>query len=379
MGAPKIFIELAEALEELGWNCKIASPSEIMPLGSHKRRFCVKLFAESLRKYLLKYGSEYNVVEYDHIYLPYPREEFYPKTLFVSRVGLLEDHFQNNSIPLTKSFKTRIRSLIMARIDKFHLQRIKQYSRITLNESDIINTFNYNYKSELTKLGISPEKIVVFPCGISRSRKPFFDAISSEVPGEPKIVFIGSFDNRKGAMDFPAIFENIHKRIPEVRFRLLGTGGNVRDILIRFPKYLRSCIEVIPSFPSEDLPSLLSSCSVGIFPSYADGFGFGVLEMLAASLPVIAYNVFGPAMMLPSKYLISVGNVEDMSLKAVELLQDKARLKTARIWAKERAKQFFWPEIARQTSQIYLEHWQRKQGNSLKMVNEYEDSNGLSY
>jgi len=83
--------------------------------------------------------------------------------------------------------------------------------------------------------------------------------------------------------------------------------------------------------------------------------------MLAASIPVIAYNAPGPPMMLPSEYLVSPGDTESMSAKVIDLLKDKSKLAQARVWAKERSQKFCWQEIAKHTSQTYLEYWQRKQ------------------
>lgn len=364
LGAPKIMIELAEALQESGWSPKIASPSEIAPNQKYRKRFNIALFAESLGDYLFKYAPEYDVVEYDHIYLPYPRTGFCSKTLFVARVTLLIHHLLNFPIPLMKSYRSRLHSLVMGRFDKLRYQRIMQYAQMTLQQADLINVANYDDKTELVRCCIPEEKIVVLPYGISQSRRFLFDAVSSELPEEPKVVFVGSFDDRKGAKDLPVILEDIYNKILGVKFRLLGTGGRKTDILAKFPKRLRNCIEIIPNFLSDTLPGFLSTCSLGIFPSYAESFGFGILEMIAASIPVIAYNVPGPSMILPSEYLVSRGDAKGMSLKAAMLLKDKVKLKAARIWVKERSREFSWQRVAQETSRIYLEHWQKKQTNN---------------
>ncbi len=364
LGATKILIELAEELQELGWNCKIATPLEIRPEQKNEKRFNPILFSESLKDYLLKYASEYDVVEYDHLYLPYPRNEFCSKTLFVVREALLTHHLMNLSIPLVKNYRSRWHELIMRRFDKPFHDKIMQLIHITLSRADLINVPNYDDKTELINCGYPEEKIVVIPYGISRSRRFLFDAVSSEVPEEPKVAFIGSFYKRKGSEYFPRILENIYHNIPGVKFKLLGTGVDKRGILPKFPRYMRSSIEIIPYFPSDDLPGLLSSCSAGFFPSLAEGFPFGILEMMAASVPVIAYNVPGPPMMLSPEYLVSRGDAENMSFKVIELLKDKAKLKLARIWAKERSQQFSWQQIAKETNRIYLEHWQKKQGSN---------------
>lgn len=361
LGASKILIELAEELKELGWSCKIAVPLEIRPEQNNEKRFNPILFSESLKNYLFKYACEYDVVEYDHVFLPYPRAGFCPKTLFVSRVTLLTHHLMNLSIPLRKNYKSRLHALIMGGIDKLYYKNILRRVQITLQQADLVNVANYRDKEELIRSSISEEKIVVIPYGISRSRRLLFDALSSEVPEEPKVVFVGSFYKRKGSAEFPKILENIYNEITGVKFKLLGTGGNKRDILAKFHKRMRTSIEIIPYFPPDDLPGLLSNCSIGIFPSYVEGFGFGILEMLAASIPVIAYNAPGPPMMLPPEYLVPLGDTKNMSSKVIDLLKDKTRLKLARILAKERSQQFSWQRIAQETSRIYLEYWQKKQ------------------
>lgn len=365
LGATKILIELVEELKILGWTCKIATPLEIRPEQNYEKRFNPILFAVSLKDYLLKYASEYDVVEYDHLYLPYPRTEFCPKTLFVVREALLTHHLMDLSIPLVKNYKSKLQALIMRRFDKSFHDKIMQLIHITLSQTDLINVPNYDDKEELIRCGYPQEKIVVIPYGMSRSNRLIFDSISSDVPEKPEVVFVGTFYKRKGSEDFPDILENIYNNIPEVKFKLLGTGVNKRDVLAKFPSRIRNSIEIIPNFPSDELPGLLSDCSIGIFPSYAEGFGFGVLEMLSASIPVIAYDVPGPPMMLPPEYLVPRGDTKNISLKVIELLKDKTKLKLARIWAKEKSQQFSWQQIAQETSRIYLERWEKIQTSNI--------------
>ena len=149
--------------------------------------------------------------------------------------------------------------------------------------------------------------------------------------------------------------------VPGVTFRLLGTRKSEADVLGCFPRALRGCIEVIPHYSADELPELLASCSAGVFPSYVEGFGLGVLEMLAASIPVIAYNAPGPPMMLPPDSLVNCGDVTALTNKVIELLRDGDALSTARTWARQRSEDFCWERIAQQTSKIYLERWQLQQ------------------
>lgn len=363
LGAPKILIELTEELEPLGWNCKIISPSDLAE-SQNLKKYSRLEYTQKLRQYLHKHAVEYNIVDYDHEYLPYARSEFPSNILFVARSALLAHHLESIKIPPSRKLKSKVRSLVLGKFDELQNRKRIQIAQQTIEQADLVNTLNEDDRKELIKAGISEEKIVVIPNGISQSRRVLFDAVSNIPPTEPKVAFVGTFDYRKGANDFPIIVQNIINVVPEVSFCFLGTAGlyqSVEEVLAFFPKELANRIEVVPKFRSNELPELLSSCSVGIFPSYIEGFPFGVLEMLAASVPVIAYNSPGVPMMLTDEYLVSRGDTKGMSEKVINLLTDIIKLTSARRWSKKRSQQFCWQEIAEKTSQIYLEHWQRKQ------------------
>lgn len=362
LGGAKVRIELAEEMEQLGWECKLLSPSDLSQAGGRDPRVD---YAERLRQYLRSSADQFDVVDYDHNHLPFARTEFSRQTLFVARSVLLAQHFDRISIPPAKGWKNRLHSLAFGR--KAAAQRLQQIerARVTVSEADLVNVANQDDRDELVRRGIPEEKIVVIPYGLSRRLRAGFDGVSSTSPAEPRVAFIGTFDARKGATDFPGIVSDLCAAVPGVRFRLLGTGLNVGAVLAHFPRRLRGRLEIIPRYTAEELPGLLMQCSVGIFPSYIEGFGFGVLEMLAASIPVVAYNSPGPPMMLPPELLVPRGDIRAMSGRVIELLKDKEQLAAERLRAKRRSQDFCWRTIARQTARIYRECIERKQPGAL--------------
>jgi glycosyltransferase involved in cell wall biosynthesis len=68
-------------------------------------------------------------------------------------------------------------------------------------------------------------------------------------------------------------------------------------------------------------------------------------------------------MMLPAPYLVPIGDTAAMAGKVSALLRDGAAWSAARLWARERAKAFHWKDIARQTSDIYMERWRQRQSS----------------
>ena len=362
LGASKVLIELTEEMEQLGWQCTLVSPRDIES-GNGNEPYC-----SQLRRYLIENAGKYDVVEYDHGHLPYPRSDFSTRSLFVARSVLLAHHFNTISIPRDRSMKSRVRSMLFDRNEvKRRRLRIEQ-ARKTVSEADLVNVLNLDDRTELIRSGVPEGKIIVIPNGLSRSRRIMFDSICAALPREPVVAFVGTFDNRKGALDFPLIIQEVSRAVPNARFRLLGTFKDQNTVRNHFHPKLRSRVDVVPSFPADALPELLATSSVGVFPSYLEGFGLGILEMLAASIPVIAYRCPGPPAMLPSEYLVAPGDWSAMSAKVISLLKDTEGLATARRWANERSRPFCWASIAQTTSDLYIEHWKRKLTNQAEVA-----------
>ncbi len=213
--------------------------------------------------------------------------------------------------------------------------------------------------------GFHGSKVAVIPCGLSDSARQAFHQISSKTPDKRQIAFIGTYERRKGSLDLPVIFKLISDALPDVTFKLLGTYFTKEQIQSRFSSELTPKITVIPSYSSDQLPSLLEDCTVGIFPSYVEGFGLGVLEMLAASIPVFAYNAPGPPMMLTEEYLSARGDKQGMADKIINLLKDEKRLALERSKAKETSLPFTWKNVAAQTDKVYTSYLSAVRSNLL--------------
>jgi glycosyltransferase involved in cell wall biosynthesis len=178
----------------------------------------------------------------------------------------------------------------------------------------------------------------------------------------PEIAFIGTFDLRKGAREFPEIINAVSKKIPNVKFKLIGTSAmfpTKESILHYLPAETHPFVEIIPKFKPEDLKKHIANSTLGIFPSHMESFGFGVLEMMTAGLPVVAYNVPGPNELLPQSLLVPRNDYQEMCSKLVKLIQDEAFYIETREACLERSKRFNWNEIGRNVSMLYLNEIQK--------------------
>jgi len=352
LGTPQTLIDLASSLSRSGWACDLKGPLEIGLKPGYK-----ETDYPSALKYFLKVNADkYDVVDFDHAFLPYPRSEFSSQPIFVARAQLLVHQLEKHPFPIRRGTLSSIKHALLGWKIRQNVKRKIESITQTLKESDGIIVLNDDDRDCLISEGIDSNKIGAIAPGLTEFHLSQLQAIPLRPPKDPCIGFVGTFDFRKGALDFPKIVDTIIQQVPNAHFRLLGTWGLFRsetEIRSFFPESVQSRIEIVLRYPQADLPKLLEPCSVGVFPSYVEGFGLGVLEMLAASIPVIAYDVPGPPMMLTSEYLVHPGDFVGLGSKVVRLLSSEAELIRARDWAHRRAQEFTVENTARKTSEFY--------------------------
>ncbi len=348
LGAAKVYLEVAAGLGRLGWETTLAGPDE-WATGAGGR-------ADSLRAYLRTRAAGFDVVEYEHTDLPFPRSDFPPGPLFVARVILLAHHGLTAAVPPRPGLRRVVGRLVYGRARRRALAWEVAAATRTCREADAVSVANRDDRAVLVAHGVAPDRVVVLPYALSAARRAALGAADLAPPAVPRVAFVGMFDPRKGMRDFPRIVAGVAHAVPGVRFRLVGTAGmlpTAAEVSAEFPRRLRPLVEVVPRFAPDALPGLLADCSAGVFPSAFEAFGFGVLEMLAAGLPVVAYRVPGPPEMLPDEYLVRRGDAAGLAAAVAALLTDPGRLRAARAWARARAGDFDWDDIARRTAAEY--------------------------
>lgn len=352
-GGSKPAVELASELERLGWEADVLSLSTELPGDTASTR---RARAEFLRDLIRSRGREYDVVDFDHEYLPYPRSDFPEETLLVARSVLLCQQVAARAFPKPPSLRGAVGAVTKGAGRRSDRAEMSAFADRTVREADLVNVSNDDDAELLARRGVPSERIVVLPYGLSAERRAAFDALTPGRPHAGVVAFVGTFDWRKGAADLPAIVAGAVAELPGTRFRLLGTRGMFRtagDVLARFPRRLRPHVEVAPFYAADELPGLLSDCAAGVFPSYLEGFPFGVLEMLAASLPVVAYDAPGAPMLLPQTWLAEPGDTAATARKLAGLLGDEEELQAARSEARARSREFDWASIAARTRDEY--------------------------
>ncbi len=390
LGAPRVQLELAEELRGLGHQVEKFSYEDAFPgfaapparPGGFAARLRAYLasnlsFADRAAAHVRAHAGRFDVIDANQTDLPFPKRRLGFSGLLVARsVGLIPayqefERFAAARWPEPSSPRRLARRLLTV---AGHRRRLRDVAR-SFRCADLINVSNGDdLRTVAAAMGFGA-KVMMFPFGLSAARRTAFQERRRSVADRlaaRTVAFIGAWNSRKGAKDWPRIVERVLARLPGTRFLMLGTGHTAEYVLRDFPPGLRQAVAVVTGYGSDELPDLLAPATVGAFPGYLEGFGFSVLEQLAAGLPVAAYDAPGPREMmrrLASPSTVAPGDAAGLADLLVELLTLPAERYAERSADSTRvAAGFSWQEIGRATSDAYLAAWERLPGQARRGV-----------
>jgi glycosyltransferase involved in cell wall biosynthesis len=343
------------------------------PSPSRWHNLCRPPFSKKAIQYVKQNAHRFDVIDAHQGNLPCAKGELGFTGLLVARsVGLYAFYDQYRRLEMTR-WPRQSRGNLLGHLGRvFRYQREFPSYRHSLAACDLINVPNQDEKDYVgTVLGFA-DKCKVFPFGLSPARSSAFAQVrrspAQRWPNK-QVAFVGAWGLRKGAMDWAAIVTRLRKVVPSVRFLFLGTQCSPERVLKDLRQPAGASVQIVPQYDSDDLPQLLADATVGAFPSYMEGFPFGVLEKLAAGLPTVAYDVPGPREMLPridSGLLVSAGDTEAFCRVLERLLNmDLSSYTDLSIKCGRVADQFTWPEIAHGTLATY-QSWLENNRPSLR-------------
>lgn len=356
LGGPRASMEIADELRGLGHVVEKYDIDDALPWRPRiVACFAMALFAWRACKYVRRHGQEFDVIQAEQGNLPCSKRRLrFHGTLIARSSGLLHHHIES-AHRLSQARMGRHRGRVLGRIMRSLAGAtwgIRQVNR-SFQEADLITLLNEDELAFVCSQLRLTGKAMVLHNGLSQQRSVELSSANAGCAARlwgQRIVFIGVWVEGKGSADFPRLVNMVRSAEPRSRFVLLGTGKTSVEVLRAFAAADRPYVEVIPRFQPHDLPSLLADATVGVFPSYMEGFGIAVLEKLAAGLPVVAYDVPGPREMLRhigGQLMVPPGDVNAMAAKVIEILRFPLETYSGYSEAAVKvAERFKWPEIA---------------------------------
>jgi N-acetyl-alpha-D-glucosaminyl L-malate synthase BshA len=168
-------------------------------------------------------------------------------------------------------------------------------------------------------------------------------------------VHTSNFRKVKRVEDVIKIFHNVRKKI-KAKLLLVGDGPE-RNHIESLCRELDTGDDVRFLGKLEAVEEVLSVADLFLMPSEKESFGLAALEAMACEVPVISSNTGGlPELMVDGKtgFMSDVGDVEEMSKKALYILDDK-NLPSFKAHALKRAQEFDVENILPLYEKYYME------------------------
>ena len=361
LGASRVWMELADQWSAAGHTVEKFSLSDAFPgVRATRVTFALRqlLFRRKAAAFVRKHGHRFDVIDALIGTLPYSKHELGFSGIIVARsVGLylLYDRFEQSVAQRWP--RPREGKLLGRLLYGFTRYQALRASDAAVRHADLINVPNEEEAACIRKEFGADRRVVVVAYGLANATELAAAQRPAEFRLEQKrICFIGMWGPRKGAYDWRAIIERVRAEVPEARFRFIGTMV-ASDVVRGDLGPAVDDVELVSDYQPDELPEVLTDCTVGAFPSYVEGFGLAVLEQLAAGIPTVAYDTAGPRDILSAvlpQLLVPLGDVDAFAAALVRILRSTpdAYSNLSRQSA-EAVTKYSWTDIASETLQHY--------------------------
>jgi N-acetyl-alpha-D-glucosaminyl L-malate synthase BshA len=215
----------------------------------------------------------------------------------------------------------------------------------SINESDAITAVSYNLRDETyNSFKIEKEIEVIHNfVDVQRFQKKPIDAFKKVIApdGEFILLHASNFRKIKRVEDVVRIFHGVRQQM-QCKLLLVGDGPE-RPGAESLCRELDIWNDIRFVGKQEQMEDILAIADLFLLTSEYESFGLAALEAMASGVPVISTNAGGlPEINIPgvTGYMSDVGNVEDMTGHALDILQDKNTLRTFKANALIQAREF---------------------------------------
>lgn len=157
--------------------------------------------------------------------------------------------------------------------------------RILKRADGLIAVSENTRQDAIRLLGIPPERITTIYSGVPEE---FFNAPPTR-RARPYVLYVGTIEPRKNLLTLLDAWKQVS---PELRqeFELViagPVGWSAQETVAR----IRAEATYLGYVPEEELPGLVAGATAFAYPSLYEGFGFPVVQAMAAGVPVVTSNV----------------------------------------------------------------------------------------
>jgi glycosyltransferase involved in cell wall biosynthesis len=229
--------------------------------------------------------------------------------------------------------------------------------RRAIREADAFIAISEHTRNDMVRMtSIPKERIHVVPLAADSRFSPQPDPTISakyNIDG-PYVLYVGTLEPRKNLTVLLKAFAAIKDRTTKLVFA--GAKGWMYEEFMQSIQDLGlSERTIITGFIAhEDLPALISTASVFVYPSLYEGFGLPVLEAMQCGTPVITTNVSSiPEVAGDAALLIAPDDVAGLARHLDDVLASPDLQAEMRENGLEQARCFSWERTGEMTAEVF--------------------------
>jgi len=164
----------------------------------------------------------------------------------------------------------------------------------------------YDYSIKTANYGAIANREATACCQLKYERDParmwfvpngteerfFISRAFSEDPAT-KLLYVGTWLDRKGVYYLADAFGMLAKRISGIRLTVAGCVAPEEQLKSFFAADVRTQVCVMPFVPRESMPDLYARHDIFVFPSLVEGMPLTLLEAMATGMPAVTTNTCG--------------------------------------------------------------------------------------
>jgi glycosyltransferase involved in cell wall biosynthesis len=202
------------------------------------------------------------------------------------------------------------------------------------------------------KYGHAPGRVWYVPNGTDTS---FFRERSFEAGPARKLLYVGTWLDRKGIFYLAEAFGMLAARLPELTLTVAGCMAPEEIVRGAFREDARAKVTVIPKVNRSDMVTLYAEHDVFVFPSLVEGMPLTMLEAMATALPVVTTNTCGMADVIEdgvNGLLVPPANSVELARVVEGICRDAELRREIGVAGQLSARRYTWDLIARHVERV---------------------------
>jgi glycosyltransferase involved in cell wall biosynthesis len=220
--------------------------------------------------------------------------------------------------------------------------------RILKHADGLIAVSENTRQDAIRLLRVKPERISTIYSGVPEA---FFDAPPTRRT-RPYVLYVGTIEPRKNLETLLDAWKQLPPHLRrEFDLVIAGPAGWAAEPTLA---RIRNEATYLGYVPETDLPGLVAGAVAFVYPSLYEGFGFPVVQAMAAGVPVVTSHVSClPEIVGDAALLVDPRSVLELAAAVLRVLESATLRTELAARGRERARCYRWERCAEQSLQFF--------------------------